>query len=114
MTEGRPIHGKDFEENMEDYIQERMTDASDSDEYAELDRTLEQELADLKALQAERSRPDARPNIDALIAEAQSRVDRVRQGSGQFQATGGVKADPEQMPPEAEARSRTTDRIRHH
>ncbi len=112
MTEGRPIHGKDFEENMEDYVKERLTHASDSDEYADATRTLEQEMADLEALQAERLHPDARPNIDALIEEGQARIDRLRQGSGQYQATGGVQADPDQMPPETEARSRATDRVR--
>ncbi len=114
MTEGRPIHGKDFEENMEDYFKERIEYASDSDEYADLDHTLEQELADLKALQEERSRSDARHNIDALIEERQSRIDRLRQRGGQLEATSGSQVDLEQMPPEAEARAQAIDRLRHH
>ncbi len=114
MTEGRPIHGKDVEENLEDYVKERMEYASDSDEYAKIDHELKQELADLEALQAERAGDDPRHNIEAVIEETEARIDRLRKSMGQLEATSGSQVDLEQTPPEAEARAQVTDRIGHH
>lgn len=111
MTEGRPLRG-DGIENLQDYVEERMTYASDSDEYAEANRTLEQELADLQTLNQERGQPQARPNIDALIDEAQLRVDRMRQRSvGQLETGSGTQVDPDQLPPDAAARQSVVDRL---
>ena len=111
MSEGRPLHG-DGVENLQDYVNERLTYASDSDEYAEANRTLEQELADLKALHAERGRTDARTDIDALINESQLRVDRMqlRQGA-QREVGSGSQVDFDQLPPQDEARANITNRI---
>lgn len=109
MAEGRPLRG-DGIENLQDYVEERMTYASDSDEYAAAERTLEQELADLQALNQERGKPDARPNIDALIDEAQLRVGRM-DGAGTFEASSGVQADPDLLPPESEARQNEVARL---
>lgn len=109
MAEGRPLRG-DGIENLQDYVEERMTYASDSDEFAEAERTLEQELADLQALNQERGKPDARPDIDALIDEAQLRVGRMG-GAGTFEASSNVQADPDQLPPESEARQNEVARL---
>lgn len=111
MTEGRPLRG-DGIENLQDYVEERLTYASDSNEFADANRTLEQELADLQTLQQERGQTQARPNIDALIDEAQLRVDRMQQRSaGQLETGSGIQADPDQLPPEGEARQNVVGRI---
>jgi hypothetical protein len=111
MTEGRPLHG-DGMENLQDYVNERMTYASDSDEYAEANRTLEQELADLQALRSERGQAHARPNLDALIDEAQLRVERMQLRQGAERAVGsGSQVDFEQVPPQDEARRNMSKRL---
>ena len=110
MAEGRRLRGEGLE-NLEDYIEERATYASDSDELAEANRTLEQELADLQNLHQERSQANARPNVDALINEAQLRVDRMRQGqgAGALATDAGSTVDFDKLPPDAEARSRVVN-----
>jgi hypothetical protein len=111
MSEGRRLHGEGMD-NLEDYVNERLTYASDSDEYAEANRTLEQELADLQALNAERGQPQARPNIDALIDEAQLRVDRMQLRQGAERAVGsGSQVDFDQLPPQDEARQNVINRL---
>lgn len=110
MAEGRPLRGEGIE-NLQDYVEERLTYASDSDEYAAADRTLEQELADLQALHQERGRQDARPNLDALIDEAQLRVDQLRGDAGSFEASTGGQADPDLLPPDSEARQNEVARM---
>lgn len=111
MTEGRPLRG-DGIENLQDYVEERLTYGTDSDEFADANRTLQQQLADLQTLQQERGQTHARPNIDALIDEAQLRVDRMQQRSaGQIETGGGMMSDPDQLPPEGEARQNVVGRI---
>lgn len=111
MAEGRPLRG-DGIENMQDYVEERLTYGTDSDEFAEANRTLEQQLADLQTLQQERGQSHARPNIDALIDEAQLSVDRMQQRSaGQLEAGSGTQANPDVLPPEAEARQNVVGRM---
>lgn len=107
MAKGRPIHGEGLE-NLQDYVAETATYASDTNELAEENRTLEQELADLQALHQERTLPSARPNVDALIQEAQLRVDRLntRPSAETLESDSGSGADYTKMPPDAEARSR--------
>ena len=105
MTEGRPLHGDDFVENMQDYFKERVTYGTDSDEYAEMNRVLEQELADLQALHEERSRPDARSNIEDLIREKQARIDQLRASDEQPEARAGIQSNPQAMNPTDEAQS---------
>lgn len=111
MTEGRPLRG-DGVENLQDYVNERLTYASDSDEYAEANRTLEQELADLEGLRSERGQTHARPDIDALIDEAQLRVEgmELRQGA-EREVGSGSQVDFNQLPPQDEARTNITNRI---
>ncbi len=109
MAEGRRLHG-DGMENLQDYVEERLTYGTDSDEFAEANRTLEQELADLQALQQERGQSSPRPDIEALIQEAQLRVDRMstRPDADNLDATSGSQVDVEKLPPDAEARARIT------
>jgi len=111
MTDGRPLRGEGVD-NMQDYVNERLNYASSNDELAEANRTLEQEIADLDSLRAERSRADARENIEALIKEAELRVQRMefRQGS-QLEVGSSTQVDPEQLPPDAEARQNVTRRM---
>lgn len=106
MAEGRPLHG-DGMENLQDYVEERLTYGSDSDEYADANRELQRQMADLKALQQEREGSAARPNIDALIEEAQLDLQRARL-SGTERAVGGgdMPSDPRVLPPQNEARNR--------
>jgi len=111
MTEGRPLHG-DGMDNLQDYVNERLTYASDSDEYAEANRTLEQELADLEALRNQRGGTDAHPDMDRLITEAELRVERMRLRQGAQREVGsGTPVDFDQLPPEGEARQRITNRM---
>jgi|GEM_PF-5665632 len=109
MAEGRPIHG-DGIDNLQDYVEERLTYGTDSDEFAAANRTLEQAQADLATLQQEHGRSDARPDVDALINEAQLEVDRMQQPSQQVLG-GAVQSDSDRLPPEAEARSAVTKRM---
>lgn len=112
MTEGRPIRG-DGMDNLQDYVEERLTYGTDSDEFAEANRTLQQELADLQTLQQERGQQNARPNIDALIQEAQLRVDRMsmQPDRGNLEATSGSVVDIDKLPPDAEARSNVARKL---
>lgn len=107
MAEGRPKRDEGIP-NLQAYVADSLTHASDSDELAEENRTLEQELADLQALHLERTQPDARPDVDALIAEAQLRVDRMSTtpNAGTLESDASSGADYRKAPPEAEARSR--------
>ena len=110
MTERRPIQGEGME-NLENYVESTLTNASDSDELAADNRTLEQHLADLQALHLERSQPTARPDIDALIEQAQLQVDRMstRPSAGALESDTSSGADYTKLPPDAEARSRVAD-----
>jgi hypothetical protein len=112
MTEGRPLHGEGAE-NIQDYVNERLNYASSNDDLAAANRTLEQELADLEALRGEQGRHDARTNIDALIKEAELRVERMqfRPGSEQLEVGSGSQVDFDQLPPDAEARQNVSNRL---
>lgn len=113
MAEGRPLHGKDFVDNMQDYVEERLTYGTDSDEYAELNRELRQDEADLETLERGGTRPQ--PNMDALADEAQlpTRMDRAR-GATPIEEQGDGQVDYDHLAPEDEARARvargTSDR----
>jgi len=111
MTDGRPLRGEGAD-NLQDYVNERLNYASSNDELAAANRTLEQELADLDSLRAERGRADARENVDALIKEAELRVQGIefRQGS-QIEVGSNTQVDPDQLPPDAEARQNITNRM---
>lgn len=115
MTEGRPIKG-DGLDNLQDYVAERLEYGTDSNEFAAANRTLEQELADLQTLQQERGQAQARPDIEALINEAQLRVDHmsVRPDASQVESGTASTVDFDKLPPEAEARSAVTRNLGGH
>jgi hypothetical protein len=108
MAEGRRLHG-DGAENLQDYVEERATYGTDSDEFAEANERLQQELADLQSAGQEQAQPQAQPNTEALIDEAQLPADQMdlRQGSDR-EAGAGSQVDFDKLPPDAEARSRVT------
>ena len=53
QAQGRRIHGEGLEHE-QDYIEERITYAGNTDEYAEAAKRLEQEAADLERLNRQR------------------------------------------------------------
>ena len=116
--EGRPLHGEGLEHER-DYIEERLEDAGDVDEYTEEAQRLRQETHDLQALTGEGG--TARANAGSSSTSGESAADqggtstdaerlRLRQGA-QLEATAGSQVDLDQQPPEAEARARHVDRI---
>ena len=117
--EGRAIPG-DGLEHERDYIEERLEDASDVNQYAEEDQRLQQEARDLQALTGQGGA--AGGNTGSSATGSESTADqggtstdaermRLRQGT-QLEATAGSQVDLDQQPPEAEARARHVDRIR--
>ena len=116
--EGRAIPG-DGLEHERDYIEERLEDASDVNQYAEEDQRLQQEVRDLQALTEQGG--TAGGNAGSSATGGESTADqggtstdaermRLRQGT-QLEATAGSQVDLDQQPPEAEARARHVDRI---
>ncbi len=117
--EGRAIPG-DGLEHERDYIEERLEDASDVNQYAEEDQRLQQEVRDLQALTGQGG--TAGDNAGSSATGGESSADqggtstdaermRLRQGT-QLEATAGSQVDLDQQPPEAEARAQHVDRIR--
>lgn len=111
MAEGRRLHG-DGVENWQDYIEERTTYSSDSDEFAEANQQLQRDLADLQAGQQGQAQSQPQPNTEALIDEARLPADQMqlRQG-GEREAGAGSQVDFDKLPPDAEARSQVTKGI---
>ena len=108
--ESRGMRGEGLEHE-QDYIQERLVNASQTDEYAEAARTLEDERRELDALMARRGATDAEPNLEALINDAQLRVDRMQLRQGGEIGAADSPVDLNQQPPEAEARARTSSQM---
>ena len=117
--EGRAIPG-DGLEHERDYIEERLEDASDVNQYAEEDQRLQQEVRDLQALteQGGTAGGNAGPSAtggESTADQGGTSTDaermRLRQGT-QLEATAGSQVDLDQQPPEAEARAQHVDRIR--
>jgi hypothetical protein len=118
-VEGRPLHGEGLEHER-DYIEERIEDAGDVDEYTEAAQTLKQEQRDLQALAGQGGA--AGGNAGSTATEDAGAGDqggtstdaermRLRQGT-QLEATSGSQIDLDQQPPEAEARAQHVDRLR--
>jgi len=107
MTERGPIRG-DGVDNLQNYVENRLVEGTSAEALAEGNRSLQQEMADLQALQQERGQPNARPDIDALIQEAQLRVDRmsVRPDPSKLESGSGSAVDFDKLPPSDEARRR--------
>lgn len=109
MAEGRRLHG-DGVENLQDYVEERITYGTDSDEFAEANQQLEQQSADLNRGQQVGANQQRGPDVGALEDEAQLDTDRMRpHGDAQLESSAGSTFNPEAMPPEAEARNRVSD-----
>ncbi len=104
--ESRGMRG-DGLEHEQDYIQERLENASQSDEYAEAARRLEDESRDLQAMMDGRDSGGGEPNVEALENDAQLPVDRMQLRQGGAIGASDSPVDLNQQPPEAEARSRT-------
>lgn len=109
---GGPYREDDAVDNWGEYIEERLTTGTQADRLEEQSRTLEQEMAELEALRQERSGPQPRADIDALIEQAELRIERMKLRQGAERAvTPGSQVDLEQTPPEAEARAQVTSQI---
>ena len=117
--EGRAIPG-DGLEHERDYIEERLEDASDVNQYAEEDQRLQQEVRDLQALTEQGGAAGGNAGSSATGSEStddqggtstDAERMRLRQGT-QLEATAGSQVDLDQQPPEAEARAQHVDRIR--
>ena len=117
--EGRPLHGEGLEHER-NYIEERLEDAGDVDEYAEAAQRLRQEQRDIQALTGQGGADEG--NAGSSSTGGESAADqggtstdaermRLRQGT-QLEATAGSQVDLDQQPPEAEARAQHVGRIR--
>lgn len=108
--EGRPIRG-DGIDHEQDYIQERLEQASDTDEYAEAAEVLEDHLQDLRSGSAQAgSAGDA--STEALQRQVVTPTDRDelrREASREADTLSQI--DLNQQPPEAEARTRTASSL---
>ena len=113
-TEGRQIGGEGLDHEQE-YIRERIEQAGDTDEYAEASRQLQDELRDLnnlsagsrEALTSGQGQPQVEPGLEALDRQANLPTEgmELRQGAD-LDASRGSLVDPQQLPPDAEARAR--------
>jgi hypothetical protein len=110
-VESRRIPGEGIQHE-ENWIEERLEDASDVDEFAAASQKLQQEARDLRNLTAGQGNQGPTSPNDPLVAEANLPVDRMqgRQGAG-LDASASSQLDPNVLPPEAEARSVTTERL---
>lgn len=106
--EGRRIRG-DGLEHEQDYVRERLEQAGDVDEYTEAAEALDQESKDLEALEEGGEQPGRTgAGASATLRQAASmpvEQNELRQGAAMNISTGSG-ADPERLPPDAEARSR--------
>ena len=107
--ESREIRGEGVDHE-QDWIQERLVDASHTDEYAEAAETLKDQARDLQSLTAQGAPSGGEPNLDVLSADAQLPVDRMQLRQGGEAGASDSPIDLNQQPPEAEARARSTAR----
>ena len=105
-TEGRQIGGEGLDHEQE-YIRERIEQAGDTDEYAEASRQLQDEVRDLNNLTSGQGQPQVEPGLEALDRQANLPTEgmELRQGA-ELDAGRGSLVDPQQLPPDAEARAR--------
>lgn len=99
--EGRRLRGEGIE-NIQDYIEERMTEAGDVDEIAESNEQLEEELRDLRGLEQQ-------PSSDVLETTANSSVGSAESPNEAATAASVGPVDPEQLPPVSAARSQVVN-----
>ena len=105
--EGRPIRGEGIDHE-QDYIQERLEQASDTDEYAEAAERLEDQLEDLRSPSGQGTGGASGAGTEALQRHAVTPTERgeLRRGAS-GEADTPLQVDLNQQPPEAEARTRT-------
>ena len=105
-TEGRQIGGEGLDHEQE-YIRERIEQAGDTDEYAEASRQLQDEVRDLNNLTSGQGQSPVEPGLEALDRQANLPTEgmELRQGA-ELDASRGSLVDPQQLPPDAEARAR--------
>ncbi len=113
IMDGRRIRG-DGLDHEQDYVRERIEQVGGTDDYAEAAETLEDELEDIDA--AQRGAPQGSQEDDQSLTQlrqmANMPVERgeLRQGDALDVTTNSV-VDVQQLPPEAEARSRTKSQL---
>ena len=111
--DGRRIRG-DGLDHEQDYVRERIEQVGGTDDYAEAAETLEDELEDIDA--ARRGAPQGSQEEDPSLAQLRKMADmpvergELRQGDALDVTTSSV-VDVQQLPPEAEARSRTKSQL---
>ena len=111
--DGRRIRG-DGLDHEQDYVRERIEQVGGTDDYAEAAETLEDELEDIDA--ARRGAPQGSQGDDPSLAQLRKMADmpvergELRQGDALDVTTSSV-VDVQQLPPEAEARSRTKSQL---
>jgi hypothetical protein len=113
IMEGRRIRG-DGLDHEQDYVRERIEQVGGTDDYAEASEVLEEELEDIDAARggARQGSQEDDPSLAQLRQTAGMPVERgeLRQGDALDVTTNSV-VDVQQLPPEAEARSRTKSQL---
>jgi len=106
--EGRRIRG-DGIDHEQDYVRERIEQTAGTADYAEAADTLEKELHDLTSPPARDAGAADTVDTDLLQSEATLPTEGmdVRLGDA-LEPTANSSVDPEQLPPDAEARARVT------
>lgn len=107
--DSRRIPGEGVEHE-QDYIEERLEDAGDVDELEAQSRKLREEARDLQHLDQGLEHPAGQSNPQGLPDEAQVGDGRMqmRPQGAQLEPSSRSGVDLDQLPPEAEARSRVT------
>ncbi len=106
--EGRRIRGERIDHE-QDYVRERIEQTGGTADYAEAADTLKEELHDLTSPSQGDTTPAGSADTDMLRSEAGVPTEGmdVRLGDA-LDPTTNSPIDPEQLPPDAEARARVT------
>jgi hypothetical protein len=103
----REIHGEGVDHE-QDYVQERIVNASDTKEYGTAAEELEEELHDLRSAEGQSPSETAELQSEAINRTAVMPTDRMDfQQGDDLDPARASSMDPEQQPPTAEARTRT-------
>lgn len=106
--EGRRIRG-DGIDHEQDYVRERIEQTAGTADYAEAADTLEEELHDLASPPAREASAADAVDTDRLQREATLPTEGMDARLGDaLDPTTNSPVDPEQLPPDAEARTRVT------
>ncbi len=113
IMDGRRIRG-DGLDHEQDYVRERIEQVGGTDDYAEAAEVLEEELEDIDAARGEarQGSQEQDQSLAQLRQMADMPVERgeLRQGEA-LDVTTSSAVDVQQLPPEAEARSRTKSQL---